>query len=314
MQGHKILITGATGLVAGALATAMARRNEVWCLGRFCTPGSEAALQAHGITTLRWDLDDQTLDAYTDLPDDFSYVFHAAVRRGDGTDVNETIDANTVGTGRLMCHCRSARAFLFVSTGAVYKRQARDHVYQADDPVDGVTDWLPTYAVSKVAAEGAVRSLAVVLGLRTIIARLSIAYGPSGHGGLPMMFLQRMVDGEPIAVPSDGQNWCSPLYLDDLVDQVPKLWAAASVPATLVNWGGDEMVGMTDSIRYLEQLTGLTAKLTSSETARETYQFDPTPRRTITGPCTVGWYEGLRRTLTGLHPDLLPDPLPRITR
>lgn len=86
---------------------------------------------------------------------------------------------------------------------------------------------------------------------------------------------------------------------------MPRLWDAASVPATLTNWGGDEAVGITDCVRYLEELTGVPAKLVPSEVTRETYQFDPTLRRRLTGPCEVDWREGIRRTLAALHPDHL---------
>ncbi|MGA6154703.1 NAD-dependent epimerase/dehydratase family protein [Stenotrophomonas sp. NPDC087984] len=306
MEGKKILVTGGTGQVARPVAEALAEHNEVWCLGRFGTPGVEKELNDQGITTFHWDMNDLDAAAYEALPDDFTHVFHSAVRRGEDGDVNTAIEVNSVATGRLMSHCRRAEAFLFVSTGALYKRQTLDHAYTEDDPVDGVADWLPAYPVGKIAAEGAVRAFAQVLNLPTTIARLNIAYGPGGYGGVPMLYFKRMLAGEPIPVPMEGQNWCSLLHTDDLVAHVPHLWKAASAPATLVNWGGDEAVGMTDCVRHLEELTGVRARLVPSEVTRETYQFDPTRRRELTGPCRVPWREGVRRTLQALHPEHLP--------
>ncbi|WKX72541.1 NAD(P)-dependent oxidoreductase [Streptomyces sp. XD-27] len=303
MEGKKILVTGGTGQVAGPVAEALAERNEVWCLGRFGTPGAEDALRARGITTYRWDMDDLDGAAYEGLPTDFTHVVHSAVRRGEDGDFNAAVEVNSVACGRLMTHCRTAEAFLYVSTGALYKRRTLDHKYTETDPVDGVADWLPAYPVGKIAAEGTVRAFASVLGLPTTIARLNIAYGPGGYGGVPMLYFKRMLAGEPIPVPVEGQNWCSLLYTDDLVRQVPKLWEAASVPATLVNWGGDEPVGMTDCVRYLEELTGVEARLVPSEVTRETYQFDPARRLALTGPCEVPWREGIRRTVEALYPD-----------
>ncbi|MFF8814522.1 NAD-dependent epimerase/dehydratase family protein [Streptomyces pactum] len=305
MEGKKILVTGGTGQVARPVAEALAEHNEVWCLGRFGTPGVEDELRARGITTFRWDMDDLGEEAYRDLPTDFTHVVHSAVRRGEDGDFNAAVEVNSVACGRLMTHCRTAEAFLFVSTGALYKRRTLDHKYTETDPVDGVADWLPAYPVGKIAAEGTVRAFAQVLGLPTTIARLNIAYGPGGYGGVPMLYFKRMLAGEPIPVPVEGQNWCSLLYTDDLVAQVPRLWEAAATPATLVNWGGDEPVGITDCVRYLEELTGIEAKLVPSEVTRETYQFDPTLRRELTGPCTVGWREGIRRTLQALYPEHL---------
>lgn len=305
MRDKKILVTGGTGQVARPVAEALAGQNEVWCLGRFGTPGVEDELHAKGVKTFRWDMDDTESNGLTDLADDFTHVIHSAVRRGDDGDVNRAIEVNALAAGRLMTHCRTAEAFLYVSTGAIYARQTLEHSYTETDPLDGKADWLPAYPVGKIATEGTVRAFAGVLGLPTTIARLNIAYGPGGYGGVPMLYFKRMLAGEPIPVPIEGQNWCSLLYTDDLVDQVPKLWAAARVPTTLVNWGGDESVGITDCVRYLEELTGIKAKLVPSEVTRETYQFDPTLRRELTGPCTVTWRDGIRRTLQAMYPDHL---------
>jgi UDP-glucuronate 4-epimerase len=305
LYGKKILITGGTGQVARPLAEALASANNVWCIGRFSSPGIEAELQAANITTAHWDMDDTATEAYRALPTDFTHVFHSAFRRGDGTDFTQTIEVNSVACARLMSHCRNAEAFLFVSTGAIYKRQTLEHAYRETDPIDGVADWLPTYPVAKIAAEGTVRAMATTLELPTTIARLNIAYGPGTYGGVPMLYFERMLAGDPIPVPLNGQNWCSPLYTDDLVNHVPKLWAAATVPATLVNWGGDEPVGITDCIHHIQQLTGVEAKLTQSVVTRETYRFDPNLRSSITGPCNVSWEDGIRRTLECLYPQHL---------
>ncbi|MCX5203722.1 NAD(P)-dependent oxidoreductase [Streptomyces sp. NBC_00237] len=303
MKGKKILVTGGTGQVARPVAESLAEDNDVWCLGRFGTPGIERELNRRSITTWHWDMDDLSGDALKDLPEDFTHVIHSAVRRGEDGDFNAAAEVNSVAAGRLMAHTRTAESFLYVSTGALYARQTLDHKYTETDPVDGVADWLPAYPVGKIAAEGAVRAFAQVLGLPTTIARLNIVYGPGGYGGVPMLYFQRMLAGEPIPVPLSGQNWCSLLHTDDLVAQVPALWRAATAPARVVNWGGDQPVGITDCVRHMEALTGVEAKLVPSEVTRETYQFDPTLRRELTGPCRVAWRDGIHRTLEALHPE-----------
>ncbi|MFG2132182.1 NAD-dependent epimerase/dehydratase family protein [Streptomyces sp. NPDC048751] len=308
LTGKKILVTGGTGQVARPVAEALAEHNDVWCLGRFGTPGVERELNEKSITTWHWDMADLSPDTLKGLPEDFTHVVHSAVRRGDDGDFNTTIEVNAVATGRLMTHCRTAEAFLYVSTGALYARQSLDHAYTEDDPVDGVADWLPAYPVGKIATEGAVRAFSQVLGLPTTIARLNIAYGPGGYGGVPMLYFRRMLAGEAIPVPLTGQNWCSLLYTDDLVAQVPRLWRAAAAPATLVNWGGDEAVGITDCVRFMSELTGVEATLLPSGITRETYHFDPTRRRALTGPCAVSWQDGIRRTLEAHFPQHVRRP------
>ncbi|MFI8389852.1 NAD-dependent epimerase/dehydratase family protein [Streptomyces sp. NPDC085540] len=302
LKDKKILVTGGTGQVARPVAEALAEHNEVWCLGRFGTPGVEQELIEKSITTWQWDMEDTSGNALKGVPEDFTHVIHSAVLRGDDGDCNASAEINAVATGRLMTHCRTAESFLYVSTGALYARQTLNHAYTETDPVDAVADWLPAYPVGKLATEGAVRAFARVLGLPTTIARLNIAYGPGGYGGVPMLYFRQMLAGEHIAVPMEGQNWFSPLHTDDLVAQVPRLWEAASDPATLVNWGGDESVGVTDCLRHLSELTGVPAKLVRSPVTRETYRFDPALRRALTGPCAVSWQDGIRSTLQAHFP------------
>lgn len=302
LTGKKILITGATGQVARPVAEALAKDNEVWCLGRFGDAQARQGLLSHGIRTWRWDMGTEGLDG---VPDDFTHIMHSAFHRGNGSDFDETVDINCGAIGRLMMHCRRAEAFLFVSSGAVYAYQGLDHRYAETDALSGQALWFPTYPIGKIASEGAVRALATALSLPTTIARLSIAYGPYGHGGVPILFLRRILAGQPIEVPRVGQNLCNLIHTDDIARQVPLLWNVATVPARVVNWGGDDVVGITDAMNYLAQLSGTVATYTQNDVTRETHAFDNTLRTSLIGNCTVGWRDGLRRTLEVHLPDLV---------
>ncbi|HEX2313495.1 MAG TPA: NAD(P)-dependent oxidoreductase [Thermomonospora sp.] len=301
IENARILVTGGSGQVARPVAEALAARNEVWCLGRFGDAEAELSLKEHGVRTVHWDMG---RDGLADVPKDFTHVLHAAVHRGDGTDFDTTVEANAVGAARLMTHCRNATAFLYVSSGVVYDRREPRHRYAETDPLAGQAPWLPTYPIAKIATEGVVRGLAVTLGLPTIIARLNVAYGPYGHGGLPVLLFRRMLADEPCAVPREGQNYCNLLHTDDVVRQVPLLWEAASVPARVVNWGGDEEVGVTDLLEYMSRISGVPVKLEPGDRSRETAIFDNTLRRTLIGDCEVPWREGVARTLRDHAPDV----------
>ncbi|MFH9419273.1 NAD-dependent epimerase/dehydratase family protein [Streptomyces sp. NPDC017529] len=301
MAGKKILITGATGQVARPVAEALAKDNEVWCLGRFGDATAERELTDQGMHTRRWDM---ATDGLGGLPDDFTHVLHSAVHRGDGTDFEDAVAVNSVATGRLMTHCRRAESFLYVSTGAIYASQGLDHHYTETDPLGGRAPWLPTYPVGKLATEGTVRAFAATLGLPTTIARLNVAYGPYGHGGVPVLFYRQMLAGRPIEVPRGGQHLCSPIHTDDIARQVPLLWGAAGVPAQVVNWGGDETVGIRDLMAYVSEVTGTPAGFTEAEVTRETYAYDNTRRRALIGDCRVDWRTGVRRALAAHFPQL----------
>ncbi|NSC20062.1 NAD(P)-dependent oxidoreductase [Streptomyces albus subsp. chlorinus] len=294
MQGKKILVTGGTGQVARPVAEALAPDNEVWCLGRFGDPDARKALEERGARTVTWDM---AADGLEDLPRDFTHVLHSAVHRGDGRDFEETARVNAVGTARLMTHCSSAEAFLYVSSGVIYHRADSTHRYREGDPLGGAAPWLPTYPIAKLSAEGVVRGLAEALSLPAVTARLNIAYGPYGHGGMPMILFDQMRRGQPCAVPREGQNYCNLLHTDDVVRQVPLLWDAARVPARVVNWGGDEEVGVTDLLGYMSALTGVPVVLERGDHSRETAVFDHEVRRGLIGGCSVGWRSGIARTL-----------------
>ncbi|MCT2591530.1 NAD(P)-dependent oxidoreductase [Streptomyces sp. N2-109] len=297
MQGRKILITGGTGQVARPVAEALAPHNEVWCLGRFHDATARRALEERGARTVTWDMATDELDS---LPRDFTHVLHSAVQRGDGHDFEEVARVNAVGTARLMTHCSTAESFLYVSSGVVYHRADRTHQYRVGDPLGGEVPWLPTYPIAKLSAEGVVRGLAEALALPAVIARLNIAYGPYGHGGVPMILFEQMRRGQPCAVPREGQNYCNLLHTDDVVRQVPLLWDAARVPARVVNWGGDEEVGITDLLEHMSALTGVPVRLDRNDYSRETAVFDHEARRSLIGDCSVGWKAGIARTLAEL--------------
>lgn len=297
MRGGKILITGGTGQVARPVAEALAAGNEVWCLGRFGDAAAREGLEAAGARTVVWDMATDGLDG---LPRDFTHVLHSAVHRGDGRDFEEATRVNAVATARLMTHCATAESFLYVSSGVVYNRAEATHRYRESDPLGGAAPWLPTYPVAKITAEGVAHGLAETLGLPTVIARLNIAYGPYGHGGVPMILFNQMRGEKPCAVPREGQNYCNLLHTDDVVRQVPLLWDVARAPARVVNWGGDEEVGMTDLLEYMSALTGVPVLLDRSDYSRETAIFDHSLRRELIGDCTVGWKAGIARTLADL--------------
>ncbi|MGQ4388197.1 NAD-dependent epimerase/dehydratase family protein [Streptomyces sp. SAS_270] len=303
--GKKILITGASGLVARTAAETLARHNDVWCLGRFSDPQVQQRLQEQGIRTWHWDMTDGPLDA---LPDDFTHVLHAAIDRGSNT-FEDAIAVNSIATGRLMTHCRNAEAFAFISTSALYTPQTPGHLHTESDPLSAASAWLPTYPVGKLATEGAVRALAVTLGLPTTIARLNVAYGPHGHGGLPVILYRQMLAGQPIAVPPTQQHYCSPIHTDDIARHLPGLWAAAGVPATVVNWGGDEVVGVQDLMTYVAQLTGVPARFEAGDVTRHVIAFDDTHRKTLLGDCRTSWRDGVRQVLDAHFPgSITPAP------
>src|SRR4029078_3455121 len=89
---------------------------------------------------------------------------------------------------------------------------------------------------------------------------------------------------EPVTTRSDPCPY-SPIHQDDINAQTEMLLGAASVPATIVNWGGDEAVGPHDWCAYFGELTGREANVVVKEMPGTTRGsiMDATKRQAITG-------------------------------
>jgi nucleoside-diphosphate-sugar epimerase len=159
-----------------------------------------------------------------------------------------------------------------------------------------------SYSVSKIAQEGVARFCAREFGIPITIARMGASYGP--RGGLPIFALQALLAGNPVTTRWDPCPY-SPIHDDDMLAQLTPLLEAASVPATIVNWAGDEAVSLQEIVAHGAALLGLEPRIDVQEVPGASIGSvaDPTRRLEITGPCRVPWRDGLRRALEDLYPD-----------
>jgi UDP-glucuronate 4-epimerase len=297
LRNEKILLTGPTSQVAFPLARQLARDNEVYGLARLSRDEDVERLRSIGVKPLRVDL---ARDPLTSVPDDFTYVLNFAVVKSG--DFAYDLAANAEGAGRLAAHCRRAKAFLHCSSGGVYQ-YAGHRALREDDPLgDNHRSMFPTYSISKIAAETVVRFAATQFELPTIIARFSVPYGD--NGGWPLFHLLMMKGGAEIPVHPDQPNVYNPIHEDDYIAQVPKLLAAASVPAVTVNWGG-ERASIEEWCAYLGEITGLEPRFRATTDALGTIELDLTRMHELIGPARTPWRDGLRRMVETRFPELL---------
>jgi nucleoside-diphosphate-sugar epimerase len=257
LSGEKILITGVAGQIAFPLAEFLARDNEVWGLARFSAPGAREKVEAAGIRPLERDLADGNFEG---VPEDFTYVLHLAAFMAGGWDLDWAVRVNGEGTGLLLHHCRKAKAALVMSTHSTY-RPPEDpaHVFLETDMLGEVNaGHAPTYSMSKIGQEAVARSCARMFNLPVIIARMNASYGP--NGGLPAHHMAAALAGNPVVTRWDPCYY-SPIYQDDINTQTEALLDAASVPATIVNWAGDEPVTVQEWTAYVGQLAGIDTKV-----------------------------------------------------
>jgi UDP-glucuronate 4-epimerase len=298
MRDSKILITGPTGQVASPIAQALAADNEVWGIARFTNAAAREALEKSGV---RCETVNLAAGDFTGIPSDFDYVLNLAVAKSGNWD--KDLAANAESVGLLMAHCRNARAFLQCSSGAVYDPPDEEPRTERAALGDNHKPLFPTYSISKIAGEVVARTMARALRVPTVIARLNVPYGD--NGGWPFYHMEMMLAGIPIPVPAGGPARYNPIHEDDIIATIPKLLAVASVPATTLNWCGEQAVSLQEWCGYLGSLVGKEPVFQESEQALRGNPTDPSRMRELVGVTAVDWQDGMRRLATKFHPELV---------
>ncbi|HUL97988.1 MAG TPA: NAD(P)-dependent oxidoreductase [Mycobacterium sp.] len=300
LRDEKILITGPAGRIAFGIAQSLVGDNDVWGIARFSDTSAREKVESLGVTTRVVDIGDGQLG---DLPSDFTYLLHIAADFS-ADDYERALKVNAEGTGFVLEHCRNAKAALVMSTVTIYKPHPDPwHAFREDDPPgDAMLPQQAPYSISKIAEEAVARYCARSFSLPTTIARMCAAYGE--RGGMPVWHMHALAAGEPVRTRWDPMPY-SPIHDDDISGQLEPLLDAASVPATIVNWGGDEPVSVQQWSAYLGELLGVEPQVVVEEVpgASVGSVADHAKRAAITGPCRVHWRDGLRRVVEQLYPD-----------
>lgn len=297
LKGHKILITGLTGRLGGTVATALAKDNELWGLARYSGAGQREYWEAAGVRTVVGDYGRGDLAG---VPDDCEYVLHIAANTYPMSHEEGMID-NAEGVGRLMYHCRKAKAFLFTSTVGVYAhKDDPEALYSEEDPVGGGS--IGHYTGTKLAGEGVARAFSAVFDIPTIICRMAVQYGHFSDGGMAGIYLGELLAGRTVELREGASTGCSLISNDDVVRFIEPLLKAAAVPAPTVNWCGDVNVPQVELVKYLAELAGVEPKWKVVKNGGfPSFNMDPTKRQSITGPCQVDWRDGIRRMYENVY-------------
>lgn len=292
IQNKKIVVTGVTGSVAAPIARYLAKNNQVWGAARFASAESRAQVESDNITPCVMDL--ETADV-SQLPTDVDYVLHFAFMRGTAEDFDRALLVNGEGVGLVLQHC-SPKAALVISSHAIYTPNP-DPAFECKESSElgrSFAPWGPTSPVTKVAEEAVARFSARAFQIPVTIARLNTVYGGAGH--LVSMHIRQILAGEKVMVPNDPNNH-RPIHIDDMCEQIESLLGAAAIPATTVNWAGDEVV----SSQYWCQQA---AKFLACEVQLETFSLpgaqlshiaDIEKCKSITGSCRVDFLDALEQ-------------------
>jgi nucleoside-diphosphate-sugar epimerase len=289
----RIVVTGVTGQVAESVAVGLvAAGAEVVGVARFGDPAARDRLEANGVQCVRGDLASADFAA---VPVGADALLNFAVVKSGRWDLD--LRANAEGTGLLMAHVRPARVLHCSSTG-VYDPAGSEVLDESAPLGDNHRAIMPTYSISKIAAEEVVRTMCRHLGVPTTIARLNVPYGVGPDGsprGWPAFHLAMMQAGMSIPVHPDRPNLFNPIDLADVVATVPGLLDAASIPATTLNWAAPEQVSLEQWCELLAERCGYEARFEPTGATIGGVTVDTSAMAGSGIRTTVDWRDGMAR-------------------
>jgi len=286
ITGKRVLVTGASGLVALPVARELARDNEVFAVARFSDPAQKRLLELAGAKPVVFDLADEDLSA---LPKSVDVVINYAVLPFTH---KQAYHVNAGTTGRLARRYRDCEAFVHGTTGSLYEYQG-ERPLREDDPY-GLHSSAENYAASKIAAEFLLKHLSIDYNLPVTMVRIFSFYGPRG-GGVTQR-VDQVARGLPVSVYPGVKNIHTPLYEDDYVEKTIAAAGIAKVGAEIINVAGTEPVTTQEYCRMAGEMLGKEPIFIENSRAWPIWA-DTRKMVRLLGPNKVSVREGIRRTV-----------------
>jgi len=286
ISGRRVLVTGASGLVALPVAIELAKTNEVHAVARWSNPAQRRILDEAGAKTIAFDMAEEDLSP---LPASVDVVINYGVL---GSADPQVYNVNARASGRLARRYRDCEAFVHGSTGSLYQYQGERPL--REDDAYGLHSSTEAYAASKIAAEILLQHLSEDYALPMTIVRIFSFYGPRG-GGVTQR-IDQVAKGLPVSVYPGVRNVHTPMYEDDYVEKTIAAAGIARVGAEIVNLGGSDVVTTQDYCRMAGDLLGKEPVFAENSTAWPIWA-DTTKMERLLGPCKVSVREGVRRVV-----------------
>lgn len=200
----------------------------------------------------------------------FDVVINLAAQAGVRYSIENPhayIESNVVGFLNLLECCRHypVKQLLYASSSSVYGANTKVPYAECDQTDSPVS----LYAATKKTDELMAHAYSTLYGIPTTGLRFFTVYGPWGRPDMaPYLFMNAILNGEPIRVFNHGRMKRDFTYIDDIVAGVMKVVESPSkesTPYRIYNIGNSKPVELLHFISVIEQVTQRKAVLQMME-------------------------------------------------
>lgn len=263
MNGKRVLVTGGSGFIGGAIAEALQTDNDVRVLDTDPDP-----TPPDGVSVIEGDVRDrQVVDAAVE---DVDVVFHQAAVVSVAQSIADPMESHAVNaTGTLQvleAARRHGSRVVGASSAAIYGDPERI-------PIAESAPLAPTspYGLNKLALDHYLRLYHDLYDLDTVALRYFNVYGPGQTGGdyagVMEAFLEQAQAGDPLTVHGDGEQTRDFVHIDDVV-RANILAAETDAVGTAYNVGTGHSVTISDLAERVRHAVGSDSPIVTQE-ARE---------------------------------------------
>ena len=250
IQG-KILVTGATGFLGGALTRKLcAYGAQVIALGRNCERG--LTLERLGARFVPVDLRDKA--AVRHACDGVDVVVHSAALSSAWGKRSDFIAHNVDATRHVVSACiaQGVRRLVHISSPSVISRHEPQEDLDEETPMP--QHFVSCYSETKALAEGVVQE-AILQGLDAVILRPKAIYGPGDRALFPRI-IESLRSGR-LPIIGDGQTYTQITHVDDVVAAIELAISTEAARGQTYLITGDEEVNLWELFTWIAEYEGV---------------------------------------------------------
>lgn len=296
MEGQRVLVLGAGGLVGSALARLLSGDNEVVGVDRFPAEGAADAPESSGVRTITMDVNEDGLGG---LKGEFDYVFNEILLPPAACAESPDLAFRThaFAVAELCQRFGGCKGLVFTSTGSVY-RPAPEPVNE-DAPLGGNGDpRLESYVLSKICGDTFAAYYSERLGTPTAILRYYQPYDvwPTR---CPHSRVRRSADSiRRREAVQESPVLVNPIFVSDVARMTVMAASVAATPPTVINIGGEEVVSMRELAIMIGEAAGCVPRFVPcSDTVDNSQICDSARRIELLGKEQVSLREGIARVM-----------------